>query len=71
MSMDPVNMGADLPITQLFRKGMVGATWPRIHPHGHLPLMERLNLAAKKGLQEVRACQPSMPYLLNDLTQRL
>jgi hypothetical protein len=47
-----------LYITQLLEEGMVGITWSRIHPHGHLPLMERLNPAAKKGSQEVCARQP-------------
>jgi hypothetical protein len=42
-------MSVDLCITQLLEEGTVETTWPRIHPIGHHPLVERLNLAAEKG----------------------
>jgi hypothetical protein len=61
MRKDTMNPSVDLRITQLHGEGTVGATWPWIHPHGNLILMEQLNLAAEKGLQEVRARQPSVP----------
>jgi hypothetical protein len=51
MSKDPVDTGVDLHIVQLLRVGTVGTTWPCIHPHGHLPLVERLNPVAEKGPQ--------------------
>jgi hypothetical protein len=49
MSKDNMVPGVDLRITQLLREGTSGTTWPRIHPHGRLPLMERGNPVAKKG----------------------
>jgi hypothetical protein len=58
MSKDHVDTGVDLHIAQLLGEGK---TWLLIHPHGHHPLMERLNPAAEKGLQKVNACQPFPP----------
>jgi hypothetical protein len=55
---DPLDPSIDLHIVQLSSEGAVGATGPRIHPHGHRPLSEWLNVAAYKGSQEVHACQP-------------
>jgi hypothetical protein len=47
--MDPVDLGVDLRIAQLIGKGTIGTTWPRIHRHGRLPLMDWLNPAAEQG----------------------
>jgi hypothetical protein len=45
-----MNPGVDLYVAQPIGEGTIGTTWPRIHPHGHFLLMERLNPAAKEGL---------------------
>jgi hypothetical protein len=52
---DPI---VDLCITQLLKEG--GTTWPRVHPHGSRPLMERLKPMAEKGPQKVHAHQLSV-----------
>jgi hypothetical protein len=53
--MDPMDLGVDHRIAQLFGEGMVGTTWPRIHPHGHLLLTEWLNPMVENGPQKVHA----------------
>jgi hypothetical protein len=53
MSKDPMDIGVDLCIAQLLGEGMVGTTWPRIHPQGRHSLMERFNPTAEKGPQKV------------------
>jgi hypothetical protein len=68
MNKDPWNQGVDLCITQLYREGKIGTTWPWVHPHDHLSLMERLDAAVKKGLKEVHTHQLSSQQLLDDLT---
>jgi hypothetical protein len=60
MSKDPVDLSVDLCIAQLLEEGTIGTTWHRIHPHGHLPLIEQLNPTTEKGLQKIRARQPFM-----------
>jgi hypothetical protein len=59
MSKDPSDPVVDLLAVQLFREGMIGKTWPRIHPHGHLSLAEWLDMEDEKGPQEVCAHQPT------------
>jgi hypothetical protein len=44
MSLDLVDPGVDLYITQLVGEGTVGTTCPCIHPHGSHPLTVRENL---------------------------
>jgi hypothetical protein len=59
MSKDPPDPGVDLHTVQLCREGTIGTTWPWIHPHSLIPLAEWLDTVADKGLQEVRARQPT------------
>jgi hypothetical protein len=47
---DPSDPGVDLHIIQLCEEGAVGTTWPRIHPHCHLPSPEWLDVVADDGL---------------------
>jgi hypothetical protein len=61
MSKEPMDRGVDLHTAQLLVEGMVGTTWPQIHPHGRHPMTERLNPATKKGPQKVYAHQPFPP----------
>jgi hypothetical protein len=60
MSKDPPDPGVDLHTIQLCEEGMIGTTWPRIHPHSHLSLAEWLDVTADKGSLEVRAHQPTL-----------
>jgi hypothetical protein len=71
MSKNPSDPSVDLCIAQLCKEGMIGTTWPQIHPHSHFSLMEWLNVAADKGPQEVHTRQPSSQQLLDDITQGL
>jgi hypothetical protein len=65
MSMDPLDPGVDLRVTQLREEGTIRTTWPRIHPHYHSSQMERLDLAAEKVLKQGRARQPFPQQLLD------
>jgi hypothetical protein len=47
---------------------MMGTTWPWIHPHSYVSLVEWFDLAADKAPQEVCAYQPTSYQLLDDLT---
>jgi hypothetical protein len=67
MSNDPSDLSVDLRIVQLYGEGTVGTTWSRVHPHGHLSLVEWLDTVVDKGPQEVCACQPTMQQLLDDI----
>jgi hypothetical protein len=49
MSKDPSYPGVDPRVVQLFVEGMIGTTWPCIHPHGHLLPIEWLDRVADKG----------------------
>jgi hypothetical protein len=51
--------GVDLRIIQLYGEGVIGTTWPRIHPRSHLSLAEWLDVMANKGSQEIQAHQPT------------
>jgi hypothetical protein len=42
-------LGVDLRIIQLYGEGVIGTTWPRIHPRSHLSLAEWLDVMADKG----------------------
>jgi hypothetical protein len=57
MDKDPSDPGLDLRIIQLYDEGTVEATWPRIHPHCHLPSSEWLDTTADEGPQGVRVHQ--------------
>jgi hypothetical protein len=68
MSKDPPDSGVDLRIVQLYVEWMIEITWPRIHPHSYLSLVEWLDAAADKGPQEAHAHQPTLYQSLDDLT---
>jgi hypothetical protein len=53
MDKDPSDLGVDL-IIQLGGEGAVETTWPKIHPHCHLPSSDRLDMTADECPQEVR-----------------
>jgi hypothetical protein len=46
MRKDPSDLGVDFLIVQLCVEGMIGTTWPQIHPHSYLSLEEWLDAAA-------------------------
>jgi hypothetical protein len=71
MSKDPPDLGIDLRIIQFCGEGMIGTTWPWIYPQSYLLLAELLDTAVDKGLQEVRAHQPTLYQSLDDLMQGL
>jgi hypothetical protein len=54
MDKNPLVLGVDLYIVQLYGEGTIGATWPRICPHCHLPSSKWLDMATDEGPQEVR-----------------
>jgi hypothetical protein len=49
MSEDPLDLSVDLCTVQLYGEGTIGTTWPWIHLHSHLSLVECLDSAADKG----------------------
>jgi hypothetical protein len=59
LNKDPSDPGVNFRIAQFGGEGMVGAAWPRIHPHWHLKPPEWLDEVADEGPQEVHAHQPS------------
>jgi hypothetical protein len=71
MSKNPLDLGVDLCIAQLYGEGTTGTIWPWIHPFGHLSPMKELDPVAEKGLQELRAHQPFFQEFPNDLPQGL
>jgi hypothetical protein len=60
MSKDPSDLSVDLYIAQLHGEETVGTAWPQINPHGHFSM-------AEEALKEVRAHQPSLQQLLDNL----
>jgi hypothetical protein len=66
MSKNPPDLGVDLNIAQLCEEGTVMTTWPQIHTHSHFSLMEWLNVASEKGLQEVHVMwTPTLAFHTN------
>jgi hypothetical protein len=49
MSKNSLDLGVGLCITQFYGDGVVGTTWPHLHPHGDLSPTKRIDPAAKKS----------------------